>query len=160
MHPCTPRMFISLHIINSFNNQMLMEEYKWVKPEHDISLQGSGKPFRCDNPLGSKLFLYLGEAWKLPVDAIVVGQNETFSERIDGNEAIFTLAGPTFEEHVAEVERVMTGSAAIVDAGTLGCKYVILAVGPRYEKQYIDASVHALHGAVRAALSVSRLYLQ
>lgn len=136
---------------------MLMDEFKWLKDEEDSTYVGQGKPFACNGPINAKIYLYFGESWKLPVDAIVIGQNETFTERIDGNEAIFTLAGPTFDSALEDLERVLTGTADAVEAGNLGCNHVIVAVGPKYDKKFVNASVSALHSAYRSALSVRTL---
>ena len=115
----------------------------------------STSPYPCNNSISNKIHLFFGEAWKLPVDAIIIGQNETFKERTDGNESIFTLAGPEFEHAVIDLERTSTGTSAIVEGGTLGCKNVILSVGPKYDKKYINASISALHSAYRSAFNVS-----
>lgn len=144
----------------------MINEFRWLRPDDDIDLNLSGdlnsngenKPYPCNNSISAKIHLFYGEAWKLPVDAIVVGQNETFKERSDGNESIFTLAGPEFEHAVADVERTPTGTSVIVEAGTLGCKNVILSVGPKYDKKYLNASISALHSAYRSAFNVSNFF--
>ena len=133
----------------------MLEEFKFFSDDDGTDIFGTGSPFALNTLVSRKIYLYFGEAWKLPVDGIIVGQNETLTERIDGNEAIFQLAGPIFDESCAEIERVTTGTAAIVDGGNLGCKNVIFAVGPKYDKHHLDAAVSALHTSCRAALSVS-----
>ena len=128
-----------------------------MSDEHDATLVGKGKPFALNGSINSKLYLYFGEAWKLPVDTLVLGQNESLTERIDGNEAVFDLAGPVFDAKCEEIEKVFTGSAEIVEGGNLGQSHVIFAVGPKFERSYLDASISALHTSVRSALSVCSL---
>ena len=132
----------------------MLQEYAWLTAEHDAALVGEGKPFAINGAINSKIYLYYGEGWKLPVDALVLGQNESLSERIDGNEAVFDIAGPIFDEKCAAIEKVFTGSAEIVEGGNLGQSHVIFAVGPKYERAYLEASISALHTSVRGALSV------
>lgn len=133
----------------------MLNEFNWLTEDHDPSLMGEGKPFALNGAINSKIYMYYGEGWKLPVDVLVLGQNESLSERIDGNATVFDIAGPVFDEQCARIEKVFTGSAEIVEAGNLGQSHVIFAIGPKYDKNYIDASVSALHTSVRTALSLA-----
>jgi len=133
----------------------MLNEFNWLTEDHDPSLVGDGKPFALNGAINSKMYLYYGEGWKLPVDALVLGQNESLTERIDGNATVFDIAGPVFDDQCARIEKVFTGSAEIVEAGNMGQSHVIFAIGPRYDKNYVDASVSALHTSIRGALSLA-----
>ena len=132
----------------------MLEEFKFYCEDDGTEVFGNGSPFALNSIVNRKIYLYFGEAWKLPVDGIIVGQNESVTERKDGNEAIFQIAGPVFDANISDIEKIPTGTAAIVEGGNLGCKNVIFAVGPKFDKLHVDASVSALHSSCRAALSV------
>ena len=133
----------------------MLDQFKWNIDSDGKDVFGTGRPFSLNSFVNDKIHVYYGEAWKLPVDAIVLGQNENLTERIDGNEAVFQIAGPVFDQNCIELENVNTGTAAIVEGGNLGCQHVIFAVGPKYDKNFLDASISALHTSMMQALTVS-----
>ena len=63
----------------------MLEEFKFFSDDDGTDIFGTGSPFALNTLVSRKIYLYFGEAWKLPVDGIIVGQNETLTERIDGN---------------------------------------------------------------------------
>lgn len=136
----------------------LWEDCKWSKPnlpsEHLRGLLQD--EVECPLPysphLAEKIYLYLGPCFKVPADALVVGQNESLTDRTDENEALLTLAGPAVEEELIDYSPIQTGESVCTGGGSLPVNNIIHAVGPRYDEKYITASNHALFSAYKSAL--------
>jgi O-acetyl-ADP-ribose deacetylase (regulator of RNase III) len=109
-------------------------------------------PFPVNDELNQMIYLYLGAGYKLPCGAIVVGQNESLSDRTDENGSLITLAGPRVEEELALSAPIQTGESVTTTGGSLPCDWIIHAVGPRYDERYLTASEHALFSAYKASL--------
>lgn len=108
--------------------------------------------FQIKPSINRRIYLYFGDIYKIPCDAIVVGQVESLTDRHDGNDAIFNLAGPEMELELADNAPVTTGGSVATGAGLLPCTWVIHAVGPKYDQRYITASDHALFSAYKSSL--------
>jgi O-acetyl-ADP-ribose deacetylase (regulator of RNase III) len=108
--------------------------------------------FGIDEEINKKIFLYLGNGYKVPGNAIVVGQNEQLTDRGEDIGAIFALGGPSFEEEVQLAAPIQTGDSCITKAGNLPYDYVIHSVAPRYDEKYLTASEHALFSAYKSSL--------
>jgi O-acetyl-ADP-ribose deacetylase (regulator of RNase III) len=98
------------------------------------------------------MHLYLGEIYKIPCDAIVIGQVESLTDRLDGNDVIFTLAGIELEPELATLAPCTTGDSVITRGWQMPCDWIIHSVGPRYDERYLNASDHALFSAYKSAL--------
>lgn len=130
-----------------------LAELAWMKPSED-DFNGTGSPFAAKTDVNRKMHVYQDNGWKIPSDALVIGQTEDFSERGDGNDAIYDLAGPALEEECTENEHCPTGYSSLTSGGNLGCAHVIHSVGPKYDNRFVNASISALHCAYRSALMV------
>jgi len=126
------------------------EEYDEIK-EVDYNKKSCYK-FDIDHEINSKIFLYHGDIYKIPCDAIVLGQNESLSDRLDANFMVFELAGIHLESELSLLSPIITGDSCITSGGLLPCNYIIHAVGPRYDPKYIIASDHALFSAYKSSL--------
>ncbi len=127
------------------------EDIRWLKPEIDGELDGIDGPYlNIDVTINKKLHLFMGEAWTLPVDVIVIGQNENLSDRTECA-AILALTGPMTENELLSQCPLQTGRSLICSGGYL-CPYLISSVGPKYNPAYLTASVHALFSAYKSAL--------
>ena len=149
------------HKINNYNNNNKVnvkdevntqggEEYDELK-EVDIN-QKSCYKFNIDHEINSKIYLYHGDIYKIPCDAIVLGQNESLSDRLDANYMVFELAGIHLESELSYLSPIITGDSCITNGGLLPCNYIIHAVGPRYDPKYMIASDHALFSAYKSSL--------
>jgi len=108
--------------------------------------------FKIDKWINSRMYLHIGEIAKLPCDAIVVGQVESLTDRNDGNDIIFSLAGIELEPEMAYLAPCSTGDSVITKGGLLPCDWIIHSVGPKYDERYLNASDHALFAAYKSAL--------
>lgn len=126
------------------------EEYDEIK-EVDYNKKSCYK-FDIDHEINSKIYLYHGDIYKIPCDAIVLGQNESLSDRQDANYMVFELAGIHLESELSLLSPIITGDSCITSGGLLPCNYIIHAVGPRYDPKYIIASDHALFSAYKSSL--------
>eukprot|EP01038_Epipyxis_sp_PR26KG_P012518 gene12518-16790_t len=115
------------------------------------------KPFSfvVNHDINRKMYLHCGEIYKLPADAIIIGQNENLTEKHDGNDAIFTLAGPEMDEELARLAPIQTGDSTITPGYALPSPWVIHAVGPKFDPRYLTASDHALYSAYHTALRLA-----
>lgn len=139
----------------------LWDECSWLKisrPIEDIDTAETGVEsatrvvFDVDPEINEKIYLYLGSGYKLPAGALVVGQNEFLTDRLEDNAAVFALGGPVMETEVQLSAPVQTGDSCITSGGNLPCEYVIHAVAPRYDKRYLTASDQALFSAYKSSL--------
>lgn len=139
----------------------LWEECSWLsRPREDIDVSetetgwdsATKVVFDVDPEINEKIYLYLGSGYKLPAGALVVGQNEFLTDRLEDNAAVFALGGPVMETEVQLSAPVQTGDSCITSGGNLPCEYVIHAVAPRYDKRYLTASDQALFSAYKSSL--------
>jgi O-acetyl-ADP-ribose deacetylase (regulator of RNase III) len=108
--------------------------------------------FPINKHINKRMYLYLGEIYKLPCDAIVVGQVENLRDKLDGNDVIFTLAGIELEPELAQLAPCTTGDCVVTKGWQMPCEWIIHAVGPKYDARYLEASDHALFSAYKKSL--------
>ena len=120
-------------------------------PEESVP-EASKYKFPIDKSINKRMYLYLGAIYKIPCDAIVIGQVESLLDRHDGNDVIFTLAGIELEPQLAALAPCQTGDSVITTGGQMPCEYIIHSVGPKYDEKYLNASDHALFSAYKTAL--------
>jgi O-acetyl-ADP-ribose deacetylase (regulator of RNase III) len=132
----------------------LFEELRWLmsdEPAEDVGFEG---PLVSIDPvINRKMFLFQGDAYKIPFDGIIVGENESCTDRRE-SAGVFALAGPQTENDLLRVTPIQTGSSALCFGGSL-CQHIIISVGPKFEEKYLTASEHALYTAYRSALTVA-----
>jgi O-acetyl-ADP-ribose deacetylase (regulator of RNase III) len=132
----------------------LFEELRWLmhdEKEEDVGFEGP--LVNIDPVINRKMYLFQGDAYKIPFDAVIVGENESCSDRKESS-GIFALAGPQTENDLMKVTPVQTGQSALVFGGNL-CQHIIVSVGPKFEEKYLTASEHALYTAYRSALTIA-----
>lgn len=108
--------------------------------------------FPINRSINKRIYLYLGEIYKLPCDAIVIGQVENLMDRNDGNDVIFTLAGIELEPELRQLAPCGTGDSVITKGWQMPCEWIIHSVGPKYDERYLNAADHALFSAYKSAL--------
>lgn len=108
--------------------------------------------FPISRSINRRIYLYLGEIYKLPCDAIVVGQVENLVDRADGNDVIFTLAGIELEPELHLLAPCTTGDSVVTKGWQMPCEWIIHSVGPKYDERYLNAADHALFSAYKSAL--------
>lgn len=93
---------------------------------------------------------------KLKVDAVVNAANEDLMHTGGVALALLQAAGPDLQRccnmYVQRNGPLRVGEAIITEAGHLPCKYVVHAVGPRYNSLDKPAVVKRLRSAVRESL--------
>lgn len=103
--------------------------------------------------------LSIGDITMENVDAIVNAANSRLVSGGGVDGAIHKKAGPTLTEFTQQKhpDGCPTGSAVITMAGLLPCRYVIHAVGPRWEEgDYHEAEL--LAGAYRRSMELAAEY--
>eukprot|EP01040_Poterioochromonas_malhamensis_P005299 gene5299-5682_t len=129
-----------------------------TSPDHtsvaseEVKIEPPKFVFHVDDEINQKIFLYMGPGYKIPCDALIVGQNEQLSDRNDDNNAIVVLGGPRLEEQLAAAAPIQTGESVITEGGSLPTNWVIHAVGPRYDERYLTAAEHSLFSAYKSSL--------
>ncbi len=100
------------------------------------------------------LELIEGDITKQETEAIVNAANERLipGGGVDG--AIHRAGGPSIAEEARKIGHCPTGSAVITGAGNLKAKYVIHAVGPRYQDGQ-HGEPELLASAYRSALKIA-----
>lgn len=90
------------------------------------------------------------------VDAVVNASNEDLKHIGGLALALLNAAGPSLQQlsdqYIAKHGQVSPGDAITTGAGSLPCKYVVHAVGPRYHSTNKDTAVRKLKQAVRESL--------
>jgi O-acetyl-ADP-ribose deacetylase (regulator of RNase III) len=144
---------------NDFDDQDLQCEEVWTEELIDIpiEIEQESDPtpvyaFPINKFINKRIYLYLGEIYKLPCDAIVVGNVESLTDRSEGNEAIFTLAGIELEPALAVLAPCTTGDSCVTSGFQMPCEWIIHSVGPRYDPRFLNAAEHALFSAYKSAL--------
>ncbi|XP_073672142.1 protein mono-ADP-ribosyltransferase PARP14-like [Paramisgurnus dabryanus] len=149
---------------------LLMKENKFVvvlqedhMMEEENSNKGSFEDFvgSCEvwMPGGVTVKVRKADICTLRVDAVVNAANEDL-QHIGGLAlALLQAAGPDLQECCNRYIKVngplRPGDAIITEAGRLPCKYVVHAVGPRYNSSDRPGVVQRLRRAVRESLNLA-----
>lgn len=128
----------------------LFDELRWHKIDSTDDDGFEGPLTTIDLSINNRIYLFQGDFYKIPFDAVIVGENEMVTDRVESG-PLFALAGPETENEVAGNLPIQTGSSVICYGGNL-CPFIILSVGPKYDEKYITASTHALYTAYKTAL--------
>ena len=117
----------------------------------------SEAPFPWREDINDKVALWAGDITSLDCQAIVNSTNETFSDRSALSARMHSKAGPQLKAYIREHLKVCrTGDAKISRGFNLSARYVIHAVGPKYNEKYQTAAEGALFSAYFKVLNLSR----
>ena len=113
---------------------------------------------------GVRLSLYQGDVTDLRVDAIVNAANERLLHGGGVAHAIVRKGGFQIQDESNKITRsrgwLNVGEAVETSGGRLPCRYVIHAVGPRWNEHGKEASKSLLRQACLASLNLAALKLQ
>ncbi|XP_068692510.1 uncharacterized protein [Montipora foliosa] len=113
---------------------------------------------------GVRLSLYQGDVTDLRVDAIVNAANERLLHGGGVARAIVRNGGFQIQDESNKITRsrgwLNVGEAVETSGGDLPCRYVIHAVGPRWNEHGKEASKSLLRQACLASLNLAALKLQ
>ncbi|XP_073730303.1 protein mono-ADP-ribosyltransferase PARP14 [Misgurnus anguillicaudatus] len=138
---------------------VLQEDHMLEEEEEDYN-KGSFEDFvgSCEvrTPGGITVIVRKADICTLKVDAVVNAANEDL-QHIGGLAlALLQAAGPDLQDccnqYIKMNGRLRPGDAIITEAGRLPCKYVVHAVGPRYNSSDRPGVVQRLRSAVRESL--------
>jgi len=117
----------------------------------------STPPFPLDNELNDKVALWAGDISSVDCQAIVHSTNESFTDKSSVSARIYSKAGPHLRAYIKDHLKVCrTGEAKISKGFNLPARFIIHAVGPKYDERYRTAAEGALHSAYSKVLQLSR----
>ncbi len=96
--------------------------------------------------------LVRGDITELDVDAFVFYAQPDLALGTGFGTAISVRGGPTIQKELQELGPVATGEAVISAAGKLKAKYIIHAVGPRFQEEDTESKLRdTMHNSLRVA---------
>ena len=113
-------------------------------------------PFAINSAMNRKVVFTRAPLWALEVDALVVGNNESLSDRSGAAGEVFRRAGPELELEVQRLEGCRTGESRLTAGYSLPATHIVHTVGPRYQPRFASAAECALHWCYRSALHLCR----
>ena len=113
-------------------------------------------PFAINSAMNRKVVFTRAPLWALEVDALVVGNNESLSDRSGATGEVFRRAGPELELEVQRLEGCRTGESRLTAGYSLPATHIVHTVGPRYQPRFASAAECALHWCYRSALHLCR----
>ncbi|KAI5099590.1 poly [ADP-ribose] polymerase 14 isoform X2, partial [Silurus meridionalis] len=123
----------------------------------DGGMDGFGKLYcEVQIPGGIVIKVLESDICQFKVDAVVNAANEDLKHIGGLALALLNAAGPSLQQmsdqYVAKSGKLLPGNAITTDAGQLPCKYVVHAVGPRFNNSDRLTAVKKLRQAVRESL--------
>lgn len=110
-------------------------------------------------PDGLKIIVSKGDMCNYAVDAVVNAANEKLELNGGLSKALGDAAGPQLQEACNKIikkkTQVNTGDAVLTEPGQLKCKYVIHAVGPRYDQSNSLTQIDLLKKAVKQSMELA-----
>ena len=101
---------------------------------------------------GSVVRLVKGDVTQLDVDAFVFYAQQDLILGTGFGTAISVRGGPTIQKELQELGPVATGEAVVSGAGNLKAKYIIHAVGPRFQEPDTEAKLRTtVHNVLKRA---------
>ncbi|RXM33975.1 Poly [ADP-ribose] polymerase 14 [Acipenser ruthenus] len=111
---------------------------------------------------GLVVSVYQGDMCRCNVDAVVNATNEDLNHIGGIAGALLKAAGPELQtecdHYIRKKGKLKPGQAVLTEAGNLPCKYVIHALGPRWNATEAKKAVYQLEKAVNESLSVAETY--
>ncbi|KAK1166015.1 protein mono-ADP-ribosyltransferase PARP14-like [Acipenser oxyrinchus oxyrinchus] len=111
---------------------------------------------------GLVVSVYQGDMCRCNVDAVVNATNEDLNHIGGIAGALLKAAGPELQtecdRYIRKKGKLKPGQAVLTEAGNLPCKYVIHALGPRWNAAEAKKAVYQLEKAVKESLSVAETY--
>ncbi|XP_016328595.1 poly [ADP-ribose] polymerase 14-like [Sinocyclocheilus anshuiensis] len=141
---------------------VVLQEDDLLEEEEDAFTEGSFEDIgqvSCEvqMPGGVTVTVRKVDICKINVDAVVNAANEDLKHIGGVALALLQSAGPslqqTCDQHTKANGALKPGEAIITDAGRLPCKYVVHAVGPRFNDSDRRTTVQCLKRAVRESLN-------
>ncbi|KAA0703895.1 Poly [ADP-ribose] polymerase 14 [Triplophysa tibetana] len=137
-------------------DHMLDEEEEDDEGKGRGSFEEFGQCCEVQMPGGVTVKVREADICKMKVDAVVNAANEDLLHTGGVALALLQAAGPDLQDccskHVKRNGPLRVGEAIITEAGRLPCKYVVHAVGPRYNSADKPGVVKRLQSAVRESL--------
>ena len=100
----------------------------------------------------SKLRLERGDLTAMDIESIVFYARHDLNLGSGFGSAIALRGGPSIQEELTTLGTIATGEAVVTNAGGLKAKYIIHAVGPRFQEADIDAKLRTtMSSTLRAA---------
>ncbi|XP_073672141.1 protein mono-ADP-ribosyltransferase PARP14-like [Paramisgurnus dabryanus] len=139
---------------------VVLQENPMMEDEEENYNKGSFEDFvgSCEvqTPGGVTIIVRKADICTLKVDAVVNAANEDL-QHIGGLAlALLQAAGPDLQDccnrYIKMNGPLRPGDAIITEAGRLPCKYVVHAVGPRYNRSDRPGVMQRLRSAVRESL--------
>lgn len=149
---------------------MMIKEQRFVVALEDASMEEEDEErynkgtvddvgqLSCEvqTPGGIVIKVLKADMCKLKVDAVVNAANEDLMHIGGLALALLNAAGPSLQQnsnqYVAKHGKLQAGNAVTTEAGSLPCKYVVHAVGPRFHDSNKFTAVKLLRQAVRESL--------
>lgn len=133
--------------------------------DHERGSSNMTEKKRVRTPDGVEIVVNKGDMCFYPVDAIVNAANENLELNAGLSKALAEAAGPELQEACNQIIKKRTklkvGEAVLTEAWQLPCKYVIHAVGPRYDRSNSQNAISCLKSAVRKSMNLAdREYCQ
>ncbi|KAI7793217.1 protein mono-ADP-ribosyltransferase PARP14-like [Triplophysa rosa] len=137
-------------------DHMLEEEEEDDKGKDRGSFEEFGQCCEVKMPGGVTVRVREADICKMKVDAVVNAANEDLKHIGGVALALLEAAGQDLQyrcdQHIKVTGPLSPGDAIITEAGRLPCKYVVHAVGPRYNSSDKPTVVKRLRSAVRVSL--------
>ncbi|XP_041118121.1 protein mono-ADP-ribosyltransferase PARP14-like [Polyodon spathula] len=111
---------------------------------------------------GLVVSVYQGDMCRCNVDAVVNATNEELQHIGGPAGALLEAAGPELQiecdHYIKKKGKLKPGQAVLTEAGSLPCKFVIHALGPRWNAAEAKKSVYHLEKAVKESLNMAEMY--
>lgn len=89
----------------------------------------------------TQVSLIIGDITDIEVDAFVFYAEHDLKLGTGFGTAISTRGGPTIQKELDTLAPLKTGEAVVTEAGRLKAKYIVHAVGPRFQEEDIPAKL-------------------
>jgi O-acetyl-ADP-ribose deacetylase (regulator of RNase III) len=114
-------------------------------------------PFPWNEDINSRVALWSGDITALDSHALVHSTNESFSETSSLSSRIHSKAGPQLRLFLQEhIRFCRTGDATVTRGFNLPSRFIIHAVGPKYNEKYQTAAEGALFSTLLRVLTLCR----
>jgi hypothetical protein len=132
----------------------------WTTLENPVACSPAAAPCRypIDPLLNAKISLWVGEAWRLAVDAVAIESPKKFSSvstqpaALEPFDTFNFLAGRQFTEELRFLDDCRVGDVKVVRGYHLPCSNVLLVGCPYFRRSHESASLSGLHQCYRRSI--------